>query len=58
LTIFADAVNDALDAEETVGVAPDDHWINAPLAEENDRTLLMIALEMGLKDFVQVLLQA
>ena len=37
---------------------PDNHWINASIPEEDDKTLLFVALQGKLYDFVQVLLQA
>ena len=37
---------------------PDDHWINKPLAEEDDKTLLMVAIEASLHPFMEVLLDA
>ncbi len=68
LTVFADIVNEPFASDDVeagdkddgdVGrPAPDDHWINSPIPEEGDKTLLMVAVDLGLKDFVQVLLQA
>eukprot|EP00095_Tigriopus_kingsejongensis_P003021 maker-scaffold170_size291898-snap-gene-1.41 protein:Tk03021 transcript:maker-scaffold170_size291898-snap-gene-1.41-mRNA-1 annotation:"transient receptor potential cation channel protein painless" len=58
LTVFVDLIN-GTDVETAHGAPlPPDHWINSPLPEEADQTLLMIALEQVLHDFVEVLLKA
>ncbi len=58
--MFTDIVNEPVDAEakSTTFPAPSDHWINRPIPEENEKTLLMVAIDLQLRDFVEVLLQA
>ncbi|XP_059093898.1 transient receptor potential channel pyrexia-like [Tigriopus californicus] len=57
LTVFTDILNEPDPENRTEYPLPDDHWINQPLAEEDDKTLLMLALERDLHDFTKVLLQ-
>ena len=47
LTLFTDIINEAVkdDLESKGQVLPEDHWINQPLKSENDKTLLLAAIE-------------
>lgn len=58
LTVFADLVNEADLEGGHEKPLPPNHWINQPLEEEADKSLLMLALEKNLLDFVDVLLKA
>ena len=68
LTVFADIVNEPDQVQEegdaeagtsnSTFPVPASHWLNAPIPEEEDRTLLSVAVDMGLADFVSVLLRA
>ena len=58
LTIFTDIINDCDPEAKNTFPLPDDHWMNQPLEEEDDKTLLMLALELELAEFVKVLLRA
>ena len=57
LTVFTDVVNEA-DIEHGQYPLPEDHWINQPLKEEDGKTLLMVAIEQNLFDYIDVLLRA
>ena len=50
-------MNDS-DVEGNVWPVPDSHWVNKQLDEEDGKTLLMVAIDNQLHDFVDVLLQA
>ena len=68
MTSFADAINNAIaenDADPEIGLKndsgyganqglPEGHWINLPIEGEDDKTLLMMAIEMQLYDFMEV----
>ncbi len=58
LTIFTDVVNVGKSEKDGEFPLPQNHWINQTIPEENDKTLLHVALESNLHDFTQVLLQA
>ena len=60
LTIFTDIVNDAVkeDIESKDVILPKEHWINQSLKTEDDKTLLLKAIELGLPAFVEVLLRS
>eukprot|EP00095_Tigriopus_kingsejongensis_P004014 snap_masked-scaffold5_size1054832-processed-gene-0.1 protein:Tk04014 transcript:snap_masked-scaffold5_size1054832-processed-gene-0.1-mRNA-1 annotation:"transient receptor potential cation channel protein painless" len=58
LTVFTDVLNDTDTENRSQSFPlPDDHWINQAFPEEDDKTLLMLALEKDLHDFTKVLLQ-
>ncbi len=63
LTLFSDIINDVEGGdggESGKNEFPmrDDHWINRPLPDEDDKTLLMVAIDQGLHEYIEVLLQA
>ena len=60
LTLFTDIVNDAVkeDIESNDIILPKEHWINQSLKTEDDKTLLLKAIELGLPAFVEVLLRS
>ena len=53
LTLFSDIVSDTGEDENAYPL-PLDHWINRPLEEEDDKTLLMAAIDDGLHEFIEV----
>ncbi len=61
LTTFSDLLTDAVpDLDPENGVAatlPDDHWINQPIAVEDDKSLVMLAIEYNAHDFLTILLR-
>ena len=54
LTLFSDIVSDTGEDEKAYPL-PLDHWINRPLEEEDDKTLLMAAIDDGLHEFIEVI---
>ena len=60
LTIFADIVNDAIkdDLESKGQVLAKDHWINEPLKSEDDKTLLLVAVQEANHDCMEILLRS
>ena len=54
LTLFSDIVSDTGEDEKAYPL-PLDHWINRPLGEEDDKTLLMAAIDDGLHEFIEVI---
>ena len=46
--------SDSLAEIGTKDFPEDSHWINAPIEGENDKTLLQLAIEGGLRSFVEV----
>ena len=56
--MFSDIVNEPDPEAPNEYPLPEDHWMNKPLPEEDDKTLLFVALEGRLYDFIHVLLQA
>ena len=50
LTVFTDIINNPDQEAGNDFPLPDDHWINQTISEEDDKTLLTIALEDGLVD--------
>lgn len=60
LQLFSDLLGE-LDDDSTKtfgGKLPHDHWINKPIDSERGNTLLMLAIESDMADFVSVLLRA
>ena len=55
LTLFSDIVSDTGEDEKAAFPLPLDHWINRPLEEEDDKTLLMAAIDDGLHEFIEVI---
>ena len=56
LTLFSDIVSDTTGEDEKAAFPlPLDHWINRPLEEEDDKTLLMAAIDDGLHEFIEVI---
>ena len=60
LTLFTDIINEAVkyDLEAKGQVLPDDHWINQPLKSENEKTLLLSAIDQNQYDFLDILLRS
>jgi transient receptor potential cation channel subfamily A protein 1 len=59
LTLFSDIVNEQdAEAAKNEFPLPEGHWMNKPLSDEDDKTLLMVAIEENLHEYIEVLLQA
>lgn len=58
--MFADIINEAVkdDLEAKHRVLPKEHWINQNLRGEDDKTLLLIAIDLHAHDFMDVLLRS
>ena len=60
LTLFSDIITEstAKDLESNGKVLPNDHWINQNLHSEDDKTLLLMAIDLGKHEYVKILLQS
>ena len=60
LTLFADIINEGVekDLECNGKTLPGDHWINQNLKNEDDKTLLLVAIDLGLHEYVKILLRS
>lgn len=58
--MFSDIINDAVkdDLESKDQILAKDHWINKPLVGENDKTLLLTAIDEGNHDCMSILLKS
>ena len=58
--MFADIVNEAIkdDLEGKDMVLPKDHWINQSLPKEDDKTLVMVAIDSNAHEFIDILLRS
>ena len=60
MTLFSDIITESTgkDLESNGKVLPNDHWINQNLHSEDNKTLLLIAIDLGKHEYVKILLQS
>ena len=60
LTLFSDIITESTgkDLESNGKILPNDHWINQNLHSEDDKTLLLMAIDLGKHEYVKILLQS